>query len=632
MRQDRTFGGQRLLSRFGKSRSGNIGIMFGLLAVPLMTAVGVGIDYSRMSDLRSKVAAAADTAALAASRNHALSFAQKKAIAEREYAAALRNMGVTGRIGATVTEVTGGVRIDGTADIELAFGQILGMGRQTVTGYAEAAIGNRDAIEIALVLDNTGSMKNDIAALRTGATEFVNRVFGPSQASLRVSMVPYSASVNVGRNNIPMSAMDTGVQNDTHGMFFRNREIARHAACDWSYLDPPRPPNPNPGPRGNPNPNPNPNPGPPRGPRRESWMQLPELPRLAVLEMFGIGEAQASIGITANTVPPLTGATYTLRPPVVGAPVDLLIPTGFQHNPANREACKLMNPRVVSHFDLFARMANTRWKGCVEARPEPFDVTDDPPAGGNSQFVPYFWPDETDGYGARRVGGNNYIPDGASPRGFSRTDDWHAALNLFKFDGSVSADLVDIAPETRGPNKGCPQELVRLTRDKGRLEAAISAMTFWNGGGTITSEGIAWGWRTLTHKAPFADGAAPNNARKYMVVMSDGKNMVNTDPDYPTESDYTAYGHYSDNRHRSGSYDGFDAYLNQRMALVCQNAKAAGITIMTVLFRESDPTARNLMRDCASKPTYAHTAATGQDLVRIFQGIAGEIMALRLTK
>jgi hypothetical protein len=54
----------------------------------------------------------------------------------------------------------------------------------------------------------------------------------------------------------------------------------------------------------------------------------------------------------------------------------------------------------------------------------------------------------------------------------------------------------------------CPGELLRLTSNRSTVLSKISCLKHWNGGGTISSEGIMWGWRTLSPRAPFADGAA----------------------------------------------------------------------------------------------------------------------------
>ena len=52
--------------RFAQDRRGNVALMFSLLAVPLVFAVGMSIDYGTAASLQSKLNAAADSAVLAA--------------------------------------------------------------------------------------------------------------------------------------------------------------------------------------------------------------------------------------------------------------------------------------------------------------------------------------------------------------------------------------------------------------------------------------------------------------------------------------------------------------------------------------------------------------------------------------
>jgi Flp pilus assembly protein TadG len=58
----------RLLSRFARDRSGNITVMFALAVVPTVGAVGVGIDYAKASQLRSRVQEVLDASVLAGVR------------------------------------------------------------------------------------------------------------------------------------------------------------------------------------------------------------------------------------------------------------------------------------------------------------------------------------------------------------------------------------------------------------------------------------------------------------------------------------------------------------------------------------------------------------------------------------
>ncbi len=57
---------KNMLARFGSDQRGNVALMTGLLAIPLVGAIGVGIDYTRLVSYRLKMDSAATSASLAA--------------------------------------------------------------------------------------------------------------------------------------------------------------------------------------------------------------------------------------------------------------------------------------------------------------------------------------------------------------------------------------------------------------------------------------------------------------------------------------------------------------------------------------------------------------------------------------
>ncbi len=211
--------------------------------------------------------------------------------------------------------------------------------------------------------------------------------------------------------------------------------------------------------------------------------------------------ASAQVGTygTPNRTAPFAGQTITVNPPYTDQARSALIPLGFNRG----WHCVIANPGKISNLDLFdgIRVGNGRaqWKGCVEARPEPFDVTDDPPNQADSRtlFVPYFWPDEPGrGNQGNSLGyANNYMDDGRDnmPTGWTDGWEWEWQANLFKYDGrNRNANFSENPPNTSGPNMACPDELLRLTDSRQAILNKISGLRHWNGGGTITSEGIAW--------------------------------------------------------------------------------------------------------------------------------------------
>jgi hypothetical protein len=529
------------------------------------------------------------------------------------------NMGKAAVQGLTVKvkEIPSGVRVDASASVKTQFVSMLGFDTMPVSVFSEVARGE-GFVEVALVLDNTGSMSNDIGALKTASTNFVNTVFagGGASDSLKVAVVPYVATVNPGRTNLGMSSVDSTAASPHHGAIMRNKPVAMMTNCKprWG------------GGGGG---------GGGEGPGSGgdgAWLLQDGLNRLASVgrELFGVKSA-AALGETPNTVAPLSGTWYS--PPTANAPsgTKAFVPTGFR-TPWN--PCQLVGPEKVNHLDLFDRIPNVQWAGCVEARPDPYDVNDDAPNSGDwrTLYVPYFWPDEPGAKGEESNYRNNYMDDNPVPAGWNSLSkwNWEGVWTVLKYNKVNTADLTNF----KGPNRGCPDELQRLTGDKALVLKKVSEMkAYTGGGGTMSSEGVAWGWRVLSPKKPFADGKDYSKAKKFLVLMSDGENMIGENvADGPTVSNYGAYGYLSEGRYGKVNFAQSRKFLDDRFAKACENAKAAGITLMTVYFRDNNSSAKNLMKKCATSGQFFFEAADAKALDAAFQQIASEIGKIRITR
>jgi len=200
--------------------------------------------------------------------------------------------------------------------------------------------------------------------------------------------------------------------------------------------------------------------------------------------------------------------------------------------------CAIANPGKIANLDLFdgirTKTGTAQWKGCVEARPEPFDVTDDPPnpMAPRTLFTPCFWPDEPgNGKDDNSLGyANNDMDDGdMPPLGWTNGGEWERRACLFKHDcQNKNMNFIENPPNTSSPNMACPAKLLRLTEDRTKVLNKIKELSHWNGGGTVSSEAIMWGWRTLSPKLPLADAKpyGTKNHEKIMVVMTDGENLI----------------------------------------------------------------------------------------------------------
>jgi Flp pilus assembly protein TadG len=185
--------------------SGAIAILFAVALVPLLTGVGVAIDYSRASNARSVVVAAADAAALAGATERG-SAAQRETVARTVFESNLRSLNgaytITPRYQNIADRgVNTAFRVEVDANIRSVFGRFTGMTANAVKVAAQARSISEEPAEIAFVLDTTDSMEGDRIATLKSATngvfdEIGRRTARPGQ--IKVGVVPFGQYVNVG--------------------------------------------------------------------------------------------------------------------------------------------------------------------------------------------------------------------------------------------------------------------------------------------------------------------------------------------------------------------------------------------------------------------------------------------------
>ena len=321
------------------------------------------------------------------------------------------------------------------------------------------------------------------------------------------------------------------------------------------------------------------------------------------------------------------------------------LPAGYQ---LKKSGCAdyLDTPKKVSNWDLFTGVKGATWKGCVEARKEPFDTDDKPPSTGNKNtlWVPYFWPDETDKYESWVYSyKNDYMSDAPFVKGTMYGKDWEPAYHeghiwrrawsTLKYDGIQSATIDEIAPDTLGPNKACPDPILPLTNNYGAVTSKINSLMHWEGGGTMTNVGAVWGWRTLSPTAPFTEGRPYGEVTKVLLLMTDGENqMLANDVNGPTKSQYTAYGYLRDGRFKKDWFSEARIALNDKLLDVCKNAKKEDVVIYVVTFGLNDPDTRKIYDNCATEKSYAYHIDTASELSSAFKAIARSVAELRLAK
>ncbi|MQX36024.1 TadE/TadG family type IV pilus assembly protein [Roseospira navarrensis] len=191
----------KALCRLRSDRRGAIAVIVGLVMLPLFMALGASLDLAIAYYLKSRLGYAVDAAALAAGSTITDDQNVLDDRARDFFAVNYPNDTIGWVHDISVTEVNNIITVSAKATFDTFFLKLFQKPQVTVS--ADAVI-NREikGLEVALVLDNTGSMRsnNNIGALRTAATTFVNILYGNEAVhdGLFMSIVPYAASVNPG--------------------------------------------------------------------------------------------------------------------------------------------------------------------------------------------------------------------------------------------------------------------------------------------------------------------------------------------------------------------------------------------------------------------------------------------------
>ncbi|WP_245487884.1 TadE/TadG family type IV pilus assembly protein [Mesorhizobium sp. M4A.F.Ca.ET.022.05.2.1] len=629
-----------MIRSFVHNRRGNYALIAVITMVPVMGGVALAVDYTELVRQKQETLNALDAAGVATAQQIVanVSDADAKAYAKNFFEANLSHVSPAD----TTLSVTlpnnnnGGGTLKLCANLRYhpfflpAAAMLIGRtaSDRSLTACSEVRLKN--TLEVALVLDNSGSMSTNgsgtgqqrIELLKTAATELVNTLALQAGQMKQVTkpvqfaLVPFSASVNVGSANKDKTWMDLGGISPVH-----------HENFDWTQMN----------------------------------KTVSGVDPNKYIEKVGDAYYQRGTGWGADAGKAMT--RFTL----------------YQDMMATTRTCTKKNHGTCqTYVDTTAQYQ--AWKGCVEARPYPYNVDDTTPATSTpaSLFVPMFAPDEA----------GNFWTDSthASTTSWGYTNNWWVdsadSLAVAKRQSDMRKYFVTkpynaaAEPADGGPNSGCttaaitPLQDITTTTGKNTITSAISAMT--PTGNTNVPEGLAWGWRALSSNEPFTDGRA-NTERgndKVVIVLTDGANTYSpiADATYAKNmSTYAAYGYTGLTYPGSGTLTrlfmntsasvgkttytaaNYTTALDEQMQTLCANAKNSNVIVMTVSLdlvetKSAEKAAMAALKTCSSDsrfrkdpadPTGKTAAklywnATGATLSKSFKEIADELSNLRI--
>jgi Flp pilus assembly protein TadG len=202
--------GLGLFRDFLGDRRGNIAILFGLALVPIVGAMGVAVDYSFANQSRTRMQAALDFTALSLSKMMPLAQADLDTRGRQIFLANLGKTPLT--IGAsniaeqmTITPALGKITLRVNTEYPIKMAGVLSpvMPREIPIGSHTEVVWGQGKVEVALALDNTGSMASSgkltqlIAAAHNLIDILKNAAQQPGDA--KVAVVPFGFQVSVDK-------------------------------------------------------------------------------------------------------------------------------------------------------------------------------------------------------------------------------------------------------------------------------------------------------------------------------------------------------------------------------------------------------------------------------------------------
>lgn len=226
------------LGAFARDKNGQVSIIVALSALPALALAGAGIDYSRLTAANAGLQSAVDSAVLGAQLQNIASNSALQAYVQGQMT--MSNVTVAS---ATYTAASSQMCATVTKSVPTAMMKIVNVNTMTATATACSvnASATTQTFEIALALDNTGSMavrdtttnKTKVHSEIDAAKSFVNQMFTNAAASsLSVSVVPFTTAVNVGTQYANASWMDTSGRSSIHWENFPKQNTTAEQA--WS--------------------------------------------------------------------------------------------------------------------------------------------------------------------------------------------------------------------------------------------------------------------------------------------------------------------------------------------------------------------------------------------------------------
>jgi uncharacterized protein YegL len=195
-----------MFARFLKDRRGSIVPVAAFSLVVIVGLTGAAVDYTRAGSVQTAMQAALDATALTLSKDaQTLTGEQLTQNAGSLFTALFhrpeaKNVAVTAQF-SSPQPGSFWLQVAASASVDTTIANVLGQSQLNINSSAEVVWGIK-RLELALVLDNTGSMAQSgkLAALKTAAHNLIDTLQNASKTpgDIKVAIIPFDTSVHIG--------------------------------------------------------------------------------------------------------------------------------------------------------------------------------------------------------------------------------------------------------------------------------------------------------------------------------------------------------------------------------------------------------------------------------------------------
>ncbi|UYY58924.1 TadE/TadG family type IV pilus assembly protein [Sphingomonas sp. S2-65] len=616
-----------MLRKLKRDRRGSAIAMMTVGLIPAIAALGGAIDAGRMYIVKSQLQAGVDAAALAGARSFAVTDGspssrtqQVAAYFDGNFSQSPAYMGTTNITVSPRFEVLNGINVTtvvARATVRMTFMRIFGFSSKELVATAKAELQPRP-LEVMMVLDNTGSMKDALSggktrimALKEAAKSFIDIVHqgAATRRDLAVGIIPYDVTVNVGhllqaKRASAIQSIDgfTSGRAAGWGAWPTNRYAWK--GCVMA----------------------------------DSTVKDVSADRL-VSEANAWDLTRALPGYEAPAVEPFFVPPMYVPDIARGSTNDTVA------NRANRTSAFYNNAQVEPGNNLYRLNSSTEGDSGA-------DYLANTPLYRSFLYDYYIGLNNGSGTASddviRATDGSYYNPTSGTRttnnwkvewRSFppSNRDGWRAPETAtVNKDGGITGhnngnNYKTLMPS---PNWQCPEEALPVAygRQKSEYNSYIDNKNgaIYPANGTIHHSGLLWGYRLLVRSDVFSRTNPTNEQpRRALVFMTDGLNEIGETQNGYTDRTFSWYGRWSDGRISANPANGEQQML-RRFSKVCANMQRETnppeVYIIALVANSNE--VNTAFNNCA--PNRVYRTSNTDELKRAFQTVASELVDLHL--